>query len=156
MGYYIKQGVNTVLVVGIIIVLVGITIYAVYYQNVFGAVTGNLSVCLERLGVCEQRLAVKSNVLSTTESDLGRLKSLYNNQSLELANTKEALRITTDELNKFRGLYENALEDIKGLKEEIKRMNESIEELLGKVEKFKGRLEACQERLNRCEANLTG
>ncbi len=152
--------VNVFLLVLMCFLVIGLGGTTIYFQESFKnlnlkyeSVVGNFSACKNVLSVKEQKLNECVEDLNTTEQDIGKYDTLYEQKAAELEQTKNELMATDKELKKTKlalaqaqNKYQLELKRTSELEKQISFLNQQIVDL-------QGRINALEDQLGQCEAN---
>jgi chromosome segregation ATPase len=152
MGKYIEKSVNFYLLLLIIAVLIGGSVFAVYYQQVYGTTREGYGECQDTLRVCESRLAGAITNLSISEQDIERYDTLYEGQSQTLSTTKNELTETKSTLQNTQNQLDQANNQINLLNLKVIQLNETVGNLTAQKQNLQGLLNTCQADLATCQA----
>jgi len=152
MGKYIEKSVNIYLLLLIIAVLIGGSVFAVYYQQVYGTTREGYGECQQTLQVCESRLAGAITNLSISEQDIERYDTLYGDQSQTLSTTRNELAQTKSTLQNTQNQLDQAKNQVNLLNLKVSQLNETVEDLTLQRQNLQSLLSTCQADLAACQA----
>ena len=122
MSDYMGKRVNMFLVLMIILVIIGMGGISIYYQRTFKDVnsgyeslSSSLESCTANFTQTSQQLIVARNSLNSTESDIRKYDTLYEQKASELENNKKQWLDTQTSLQKetvFKQQFQKQSEDL--------------------------------------------
>lgn len=150
MGKYVTKSINTYLLLILIGILVFGSMFAVYYQQVFGTTKEGYSECRQELTSCTTQLVNTLTNLSIRGEDVSRYSTLYEEQGQQLSSTQADLASKSAELDAKKNELANANKEIDKLKGKVATLNQTINTLEVQIENLEDDLDSCNAELNAC------
>ena len=154
MSEYMGKKVNAFLLIMVILVLLGMGGLSIYYQRTFKNVNSAYEDVSTELQTCKQDLTVTSTnlqdaqkSLNSTESDIRKYDTLYEQKARELEQTKDVLSQTKTNLSReillkeqFKRQSDLYLGNIRSLNSTITQLSNDITNLKRDISRLESRI----------------